>query len=863
MNELLKQLANHFDLSKLKLFLSNANNTYKPRFEDFNHYLDEDSLFKNLQKEGQIEYPDASRLAVLTCHVEGEITRRSSKQKQYAIAKKIIKAEKYDAAIFVFYDDEGHFRFSLVKAQYLGTRQEFTNFRRYTYFVSPELSNKTFLTQVSKADFSSIESLLNAFSLEAVSDEFYREFQPHFQALAGAVQGTDDQELKNKFALLFVIRIIFLGFVQKKKWLGENTSFLQDFLAEYQHCCNKQDLFYRDWLTPLFFEALNQPPGYHAYSGTPFSDRTKKALIMSPFLNGELFKRKTDVDTLGFSIPDLPIEDFMAFLFQYNFTIEENDLYDEELELNPEFLGLIFERLVNKEDGAVYTPRTEVDLMCRLGLVKWLEKNNNTSIALNDLYNYVFRNMGSGEEYDEFQKQGDFSPAQIRDLIELLEKITVCDPAAGSGAFEVGMLQVLAELIENLYQRTNAPDDIKSKIPSDFELKKKIIANSLYGVEVKRSAVWINQLRLWLTLFVDMPNSYNTHTEPLLPNLAFKVRVGDSLVQRIGTRTFPVYGVANLPHALGVRLGKLKERKRQFFYNSEDDYQSISNEELHFFQAIIDAQIDEKRVQLSHVMQPRPKQTDWLNEDRIEQLELAEQKENQQLRETLNQEITTLREEQKALVERRPFIWSMEFSEIFIDRGGFDIIIGNPPYVRQESIGDPNNNMAPTDYKNALRDLTLMDFPFYFAKSKREPQTFKKNKRPSGRSDLYTFFYIHSLRLLHPKGVHIFICSNAWLDVGYGAWLQEFLLSTTPTHFVIDNHAKRSFASSDINTIITLLGAPCENFQDEEPLRFVAFKRAFEDVIYAENLLAIQNAQKTLKTEDYRVFPISTEDPSS
>jgi hypothetical protein len=169
---------------------------------------------------------------------------------------------------------------------------------------------------------------------------------------------------------------------------------------------------------------------------------------MAPYLNGELFKRIHGIDDQGYWIPDEQIERFFDFLFQYNFTVEENELYDEELELNPEFLGIIFERLTNKEQGAVYTPRVEVDLMCRLALVHWLEKT--TQFEREDLYHFLFREAGTGEAYDECQKQGDFSAVEICQLVEMLSRVTMCDPAAGSGAFEVGMPQVLDGMLKNL-----------------------------------------------------------------------------------------------------------------------------------------------------------------------------------------------------------------------------------------------------------------------------------------------------------------------------------------------------------------------------------------------------------------------------
>ena len=232
--------------------------------------------------------------------------------------------------------------------------------------------------------------------------------------------------------MLFIIRIIFLGFVQKKGWLGNNPKFLQHFLEEYQQT-GAIDSFYKEWSNPLFFEALRSPPGCKvAYGHAPFCEETQTALQMAPYLNGELFKRKQGVDDQGCWIPDDLIVDFFDFIFQYNFTVEENDLYDEELELNPEFLGIIFERITNMDQGAVYTPRVEVDLMCRLALVKWLERT--TRIDTKDLYHLFFREAGIGEANDEeHQKQGDFSPAEIRLLIEHLEKVAICDPAADRG----------------------------------------------------------------------------------------------------------------------------------------------------------------------------------------------------------------------------------------------------------------------------------------------------------------------------------------------------------------------------------------------------------------------------------------------
>jgi len=855
--EIVHTLTGDFTPQALTRFLRRACPVFAPAHADLTDYVREDDPFDHARQLGRMDFDQSARLLAAAVHVDGELSSRSSRGKQFDFAKRVLRHDTLDGGLFAFYDNYGHFRLSLITVSYHGTKRRFSNYRRQTFFVSRDLPNKTFIQQMRAATFNSLDDLLRAFSLEAVSEEFYKEFKPHFDAIAAAVRGAAaDQTLREGFALLFVIRTIFLGFVQKKGWLGDNPRFLQDFWKEYEQSEHSKDTFYKEWLEPLFFEALNAPPGRKvAYGHAPFSEDIQRALQMAPYLNGELFKRKQGVDDLGLWIPDGEIEAFFDFLFQYNFTVEENELYDEELEVNPEFLGIIFERLTNQDMGAIYTPRVEVDLMCRLALVKWLEAN--THIDKRDLYHLFFREAGTGQESDEYQKQGDFSPAEIRELIEKLESITVCDPAAGSGAFEVGMLQVLDATLANLYGRNNTPADLKIKAPDPFERKKAIIANSLYGVEVKRWAVWINHLRLWLSLFVDMPDHFRSSFEPLLPNLTFKVRTGDSLVQRIAGKTFPVQGYVDLPSTVKHKIAALKKRKRDFFYNQSGDYRLIEKEELDVFRAILDAEIQGRRQQLRSLLAPREKQAAFI-EPIEEQLDLDLAKATAAQRQQLEREIAELQQQKQSLLEGRPFIWTIEFAEIFFDRGGFDIIIGNPPYLRQERIRDPYGVLEPKAYKDALLEMVRLDFPDHFARSPAKLDEFKKGRRPSGHSDLYTYFYIRGLRLLNPRGLHVFICSNSWLDVGYGAWLQEFLLRTTPIHFVIDNHARRSFARADVNTIISVLGAPGSlqnSVLEKHVARFVAFKRPFEEAVLSDNLLAIEAAQAIVRADEYRVYP--------
>ena len=776
---------------------------------------------------------------------------RKSRQ-DWNLAAGYLSQEGLPAGLFVFHDQTGAFRLSLVCAEYRGRRKpEFSDYRRYSFVVQPGLPNKTFVQQMFRAESDppqDLESLKELFSVEAVTDEFYQEFKPHYERLAEAVKGEAQRDLKEDFALLFVIRTIFIGFVQKKGWLGGNPRFLQDFWEEYKSKKargeTEADTFYSRWLEPLFFEALSSPPGRKvAYRQNDFSQETERILQMAPYLNGELFKRKRGVDDQGLSIPDEPIEEFFNFLFQYNFTVEENTFYDKELELNPEFLGIIFERLVNKDLGAVYTPRTEVDLMCRMSLLYWLLRN--TEIKKEILYRLFFPSESDlGPE--------ELSPDDVRELIQKLEKVTVCDPAAGSGAFMVGMLQVLDDLLRKFYTHPHTPQDLQEKAPGDCERKRAIIARSLYGVEVKRWAVWISQLRLWLALFVDMPDELLLSLDPLLPNLEFKVRRGDALIQRVGSRLFPVHGHADLPKPLKRKITELRKLKNDFFYNRNVSPQDIVHKEFSVFREILEHEIAKKenRIKKLKAYQPSKQKDLYVREPREASLIQKEI-------EKLEREIEEIKSEIAGLAEERPFIWSLEFAEIFFERKGFDIVIGNPPYVRQEDIRDPEGKLSPREYKTLLVKMLQHDFPDHFGRPDHQPK-----RRPDGRSDLYTYFYVRSLRLLNPQGIHVFICSNSWLDVGYGAWLQEFLLRKVPMLFILDNHARRSFASSDINTVITVFQAPLTRGEvpRNHKVKFVAFKKPFEEVVSAENLLEIEAAESILKNERFRVFPITVEE---
>lgn len=276
-------------------------------------------------------------------------------------------------------------------------------------------------------------------------------------------------------------------------------------------------------------------------------------------------------------------------------------------------------------------------------------------------------------------------------------------------------------------------------------------------------------------------------------------------------------------------------------------FKEILTEEIHSLQQTILKKrkvLEELEVRQEELIQVPAKQED-MHLKRSDQI----RKEIEQLQ----NEIKRLAEIKKNLpAEKRFVIWDIDFVEIFSDeKGGFDIVIGNPPYVRQEKIAPPEKpkeevtNEDKKLYKEKLLRSVQAHYPFI--------------KKIDKKSDLYVYFYLHGLSLLNPLGTFCFITSNSWLDVGYGKDLQQFLLENSRIKAIFDNQAKRSFSEADINTIIVVFDAPdTKNKRNnlENVAKFVMFKKPFEEVIRTDNLLAIEKADKVISTDDYRVYPI-------
>ena len=210
-----------------------------------------------------------------------------------------------------------------------------------------------------------------------------------------------------------------------------------------------------------------------------------------------------------------------------------------------------------------------------------------------------------------------------------------------------------------------------------------------------------------------------------------------------------------------------------------------------------------------------------------------------------------------------PFVWDIAFVEIFEgEKDGFDVVIGNPPYIRKENIADPRipretiTAENKRQYKDKLLSTVYQAFPRFFCL---DNATGVGKRRLDAQADLFIYFYFVGLWLLAQRGSFSFICSNSWLDVGYGSDLQEFLLRHCHVKHIIDNSLKRSFASADINTVICLFSAP--NEKSEVGLqciaRFTMFRVPFEQALSPVLMQEIEACQKPTTTPEYRVFPQS------
>lgn len=522
-----------------------------------------------------------------------------------------------------------------------------------------------------------------AFDVEAVTEKFFAEYQRIFEQVEAVIEGIPGSEKAQRRLYLQRLfnRLMFLRFVEKKKWLTYNSDY--DYLRALFNAANETDeSFLNDRLYWAFFNGLGTAADL-PHDFAEIEERRGKV----PFLNGGLFEMQEYDERHAVRIPNTEFGKILDLFERYNFTVTESTPLDIEVAVDPEMLGKVFEELVTgrHDTGSYYTPRPVVSFMCRESLKICLRNKTDETPAC--LQAFV----------DVDDATAIRNPEQV---LQVLQTLRICDPACGSGAYLLGMMSELLRLRDALFQS----NQIDAK--TTYQRKLDIIQENLYGVDNDEFAVNIAMLRLWLSLAVD----YEGDIPEALPNLNYKVAVGDS-----------VTGTAPEP----------------------------SDEQLRSEDSLIQ-QIQEHKANylVTH--------TDF---------------EKQRLRETITE---LKRDLQGWSANQDEFVWQVEFSEVF-QEGGFDIIIGNPPYVRHELI-------------RAIKPILKKQFSEFFTST----------------ADLYVYFYKRGTELLRVGGILTYISSNKFLRAGYGRKLRQLLMDKMCFQKLLDFGSVPVFGAS-VDTCIVVV----------------------------------------------------------
>ena len=698
---------------------------------------------------GSFTTSDGYLVGLFRCEIaEGSVLRRRVGLRN--LVRRYLNTD-FDAALAVFTQkNSSAWRFSFI----CDLKGETTAPKRFTYvFGVPGIPLRTptdrftVLKASHEADAPvSMEAMRKAFSVEALSDEFFTIYKEKYEKFVSFITGKKyvksgkrwreksiglphptlhgvfhhDDKLVRDYIKKMLGRLVFLHFLQKKGWLGArkddwhggDPAFL---LHLFERATDEQQAdFLEKVLERLFFNALN-------------TDRTAQGNLFDtgvegigkcriPYLNGGLFERD-EADKLRVCFPGEFFRDLFDFFAGYNFTIDENDADEAEVGIDPEMLGRIFENLLedNKDKGTFYTPKEIVRYMCRRSLSAYLtegEKEKDAAAIAGFLETRDLKGLSK--------------PLAAR-LSAKLREVKICDPAIGSGAFPMGLLRELFDLRSVLE-------------PGRPELKRQIIENNIYGVDIERGAVDIARLRFWLALVVDAD-------EPTpLPNLDFKIMQGNSLVESWKRHD----------------LSKLTEQKWHgqllLLENEADLHRKRLRDLLHRWFACSD-----------------------------------------------HAERTTLRGQIRAVVEKQVrteipdfsfansefFLWHLWFAEVF-EQGGFDIVIGNPPYIKEYG-----NRSAFDGFRET-------------------------SKYYRGKMDLFHGFACQGIDLLKPQGLLCFIAQNNWTTNAGAKTMRNKVVSETRILELLDFNDWKVFHEAGIQTMIMLFRKNKEPPEYEFTLRFLS-----------------------------------------
>ena len=855
---ILETIIADFAPEKFVHFFRRKSPQFSPVQEDLRNYNDEN--FAESHKLGEITFADSDRLIVCTLAVQNPLTERSGKKAQYEKAKKILKERQiYGAGIFIFYDTGGNFRFSLVYPEYTGAKRQWSNFRRFTYFVASadDVTNKTFLHRIGDGDFATLDKIKEAFSVEKVTREFYEAIANwYFWAVRHSCFPRDaeaEKDGRNISVIRLITRIIFIWFM-RERGLVPKALFDEKKMPDILHDIEPESSsYYKAVLQNLFFATLSarreerqfrsevrghkgRNPDFGNQYVYRYHDLFKNPEAIEdyfgsiPFLNGGLFECLDDkpngIYIDGFTAvkknqPDVPnflffggeknedlnpvygtsnkkytVRGLLNILSSFSFTIDENSSDDQEVALDPELLGRVFENLLasfnpetattaRKATGSYYTPRGIVDYMVSESLRAYFKTHladiENIDLKLDELFS-------TDAEANPFTKN------ESAKIVDLIEGIKIVDPAVGSGAFPMGALHKMVFILNKVdagnelwkQAQMRAADGItdpglrretRKRIEdffqgknADYGRKLYLIQRCIYGVDIQQIAVEIAKLRFFISLLVDEKieaERANWGIEPL-PNLDFKIMQGNSLISSFMGIDFDQIAEQTEGQEQrgfdfageGDNLIKIFEQKKIDFQNEAEAVtkRRLKEEIENLLIAIFEHRIKRQKAVYFRALEVIERRNAVMpNEKTRKELIAGEKK---KLSQRTGFDLENIEKQLREFTSKRktkPFFpWRLYFAEVF-EKGGFDIVIGNPPYVRQEAI-----KAVKPDLAHAFGD-------FY-----------------CGTADLYTYFYKRGIDLLSDGGHLCYIAPNKFMRASYGRNTRRLLTEKVTPRQIID-----------------------------------------------------------------------------
>jgi type I restriction-modification system DNA methylase subunit len=843
-----QQLLNHLDDSPERQSTWAGARVKRAYSEHINH-------FKRL---GTYTDPEGRKVDLLVIHLKAgkgaTLERGRTLLRNFAAAYLATgHGSDKDAVLAAYVSPRGDdWRFSFVKLEYVleqteqgrvREQKELTPARRHSFLVGTNekshTAQKQFLPLLENDQSDPLLSEIeDAFKIEKVTKEFFERYKGLFDKTKRELEGlvSRDSAVRKEFeehsietadfAKKLLGQIVFLYFLQKKGWFGVKRNepwgsgdkdYLRylfnerSHLGPHHHASGERPVnFFNDILEHLFYEALATERTNH-YFGR-FDCRI-------PFLNGGLFEPLLGYnwDSIDVLLPDELFSNkertkegdegtgILDVFDRYNFTVNEAEPLETEIAVDPEMLGKVFESLLPENEkhgkGTYYTPRVVVHYMCQQSLINYLSTNLEGKVARPDI-EYLIHHGEVVRQFEANQRKAEKNtlPEAIRrhagQVDRLLADIAVCDPAIGSGAFPVGMMQEIVKARWALASIKGMP------AITPYELKRHAIESSLYGVDIDPGAIEIARLRLWLSLVVDEDDI--TQIQPL-PNLDYKIMQGNSLLEEFeGVTLIEDNLIAQFLRNREAQIAELKAR----FNRIQREIVVTGSKEGRRSPGVLRLENEMKRAEKQsealHLDDDKPQPQMVFEEidnriaENLQEIERLRRRyldsystsEKKRLRAQIDEkewEIMegVLRQQDKkealrALAKHRRdnkknyFLWKFYFSQVFRAKGGFDVVIANPPYVRHEEI----------KYLKAALQRT---FSVY-----------------TGTSDLYVYFFEQGLRLLDENGGLAFITSNSFLNSGFGEKLRALLGDKFHLNEIIDFGEARVFEATTEPCILIL-----------------------------------------------------------